>query len=58
MLDPLALTLAAAPYDDEPLDEDSFASERDQSVAHDKVLDELGLTSEDFARMGRTPLVS
>jgi len=64
MLDPLARTLASAPYDDEPVsaeeareaEEAKAALARGEGVAHEKVLAEFGLTSEDFERMGRTPL--
>jgi hypothetical protein len=64
MLDPLARTLASAPYDDEPMSpeearevEAAKASlARGEGVPHEKVLAEFGLTSEDFERMGRTPL--
>jgi hypothetical protein len=64
MLDPLARTLASAPYDDEPVSEEeareveeskaSFA--RGEGIPHDEVLAEFGLSPEDFERMGRTPL--
>lgn len=64
MLDPLARTLASAPYDDEPVSEEearaveaskaSFA--RGESIPHEEVLAEFGLTPEDFERLGRTPL--
>ena len=64
MLDPLARALATASYDDELVGAEeaceiaaaraSFA--RGEGVSHDEVLAEFGLTSEDFARMGRTPL--
>jgi hypothetical protein len=64
MLDPLARTLASTPYDDEPASpeearevEAAKASlARGEGVPHEKVLAESGLTSEDFERMGRTPL--
>jgi hypothetical protein len=63
MLDPLARTLASAPYDDEPVSaeearevEAAKASlARGECIPHEKVLAEFGLTSEDFERMGRTP---
>ena len=64
MLDPLAPTLASAPYDDEPVSaeearevEAAKASlARGEGIPHEEVLAEFGLTSEDFERMGRTPL--
>jgi hypothetical protein len=63
MLDPLARTLAAAPYDDEPVSQEeareveaSKASiARGEGIPHEKVIAEFGLSSEDFERMGRTP---
>lgn len=64
MLDPLARTLASAPFDDEPVGEaeareieSSKASlARGEGIPHEDVLKEFGLSSEDFQRMGRTPL--
>ena len=63
MLDPLARTLAAAPYDDEPVSQEEAreveaskeALGRGEGVPHEKVLTEFGLSSEDFERMGGTP---
>lgn len=63
MLDPLARTLASAPYDDEPVSEDEAREvesakaslARGEGVPHEKVIAEFGLTSEDFDHMGRTP---
>lgn len=64
MLDPLSRSLANAPYDDEPVSDEeareiaasraSFA--RGESIPHEEVLAEFGLSLEDFERMGRTPL--
>jgi hypothetical protein len=63
ILDPLARTLASAPYDDEPISQEE-AREAEASKAslasgegtpHEKVLAEFGLSSEDFERMGQTP---
>jgi hypothetical protein len=64
MLDPLARTLANAPFDDEPVSEEeareveeakaSFA--RGEGIPHEEILAEYGLSSEDFERVGRTPL--
>lgn len=64
MLDPLAHALANAPYDDEPVsDEEARDAEarkasltRGEGVPHEEVLAEFGLSSQDFDRMGRTPL--
>lgn len=64
MTAPLARSLANAPIDDEPVSEeeaheiaDARASlDRGEGIPHEKVLAEFGLTSEDFERMGRTPL--
>ena len=62
MLDPLARTLASAPYDDEPVsaeearevEEAKTSLARGESIPHDEVLAEFGLTSNNFERMGRT----
>jgi len=64
MLDPLARTLASAPYDDEPVSEEEAREieaakaslARGEGIPHEEVLSEFGLTSEDFERLGRTPL--
>jgi hypothetical protein len=64
MLDPLAHALASAPYDDEPVSvEEARGVEaakaslaRGEGIPHEEVLAEFGLTSEDFKRLGRTPL--
>jgi hypothetical protein len=64
ILDPLARTLASAPYDDEPVSEEEAREvasakaslARGEGIPHEKVLAEFGLSSEDFERMGRTPL--
>jgi len=64
ILDPLARTLASAPYDDEPVSQEEAREveaakaslARGEGVPHEEVLAEFGLTSEDFERMGRTPL--
>jgi hypothetical protein len=66
MLDPLARTLASAPYDDEPVSATEARDVADartslgrgEGIPHEQVLAEFGLTSEDFDRMGRTPLES
>jgi hypothetical protein len=64
MLDPVARSLANAPVDDEPVSEEEAREiaaaraslDRGEGIPHEKVLAEFGLTPEDFARMGRTPL--
>ena len=66
MLDPVTRSLANAPLDDEPVSEEEAREiaavrasfDRGEGIPHEKVLAEFGLTSEDFARMGRTPLDS
>ncbi len=64
MTDPVARSLADAPIDDEPVTEAEALEiatargslDRGEGIAHERVLAEFGLTSEDFERMGRTPL--
>ncbi len=64
MLDPVARTLANAPFDDEPVSEEEArdvaasraALARGETIPHDEILAEFGLTPEDFDRMGQTPL--
>ena len=66
MLDPLASTLANAPFDDEPETDDerqAVAASRNwlekragQVIPNEDVLAEFGLSSEDFERLGRNPL--
>jgi hypothetical protein len=64
MTDPVARSLANAPVDDEPVTEEEAREiaaaraslDRGEGVPHEEVLAEFGLTSEDFERMGRTPL--
>lgn len=64
MLDPVAIALAAAPLDDEPVPDDEareIAESRTERthgdiIPHEEVLGEFGLSVEDFERMGRTPL--
>src|SRR5271169_5280838 len=63
ILDPLARTLASAPYDDEPVSQEEAreveaskaALARGEGIPHEKVLAEFGLSAEEFERMGRTP---
>jgi len=64
MLDPVSVALANAPYDDEPVSEEESrdiaearaAYARGEVVSNEEVLAEFGLTTEDFERMGQTPL--
>ncbi len=64
MLDPVSVALANAPYDDEPVSDEEArdiaearaAAARGEVVFNEEVLAEFGLTTEDFERMGRTPL--
>jgi hypothetical protein len=64
MTDPVAQSLANAPVDDEPVTEEEAREiaavraslDRGEGIPHEKVLAEFGLTPEEFARMGRTPL--
>ena len=63
LADPVARSLANAPIDDEPVTKEEageIAAARasfdlGKGVAHEELLAEFGLSSEDFARMGRTP---
>jgi hypothetical protein len=64
ILDPVSRSLANARADDEPVTQEEAreiaaaraSMDRGEGIPHEKVLAELGLTSEDFAQMGRTPL--
>jgi mRNA-degrading endonuclease RelE of RelBE toxin-antitoxin system len=64
MVDPVARSLANAPYDDEPVSEEEtreIAAARNafahgESVSQEEVLAGFGLTPEDFERMGQTQL--
>ena len=64
MLDPVARSLANAPYEDEAISEEetrAVAASKEwlkdhEPIPNEEVLAEFGLTQEDFARMGRTPL--
>lgn len=66
MLDPVDRAIANAPPEDEPISEEeeravaaSKAWLKDhEPIPNEDVLREFGLTSEDFERMGRTPLES
>ena len=64
LLDPVARSLANAPYGDEPVSEQEArdiaearaAYARGEAVSNDDVLADFGLTVDDFERMGRAPL--
>ena len=64
ILDPVARSLAKAPIEDEPISEDETLAvaasktwlKNNEPIPHEDVLPELGLSTEDFERMGRTPL--
>ncbi|HEV2133051.1 MAG TPA: hypothetical protein VGR47_02195 [Terracidiphilus sp.] len=64
MLDPVRISLANAPLDDEPVSEEEArdiaearaAYARGEVVSNEEVLAEFGLTTEEFERMARTPL--
>ena len=66
MLDPLARRLANVAYEDErPSNSETLAVDRSKAwlkthkpIPNEEVLAEFGLTSEDFERMGRTPIES
>jgi len=64
MLDPVARSLANAPYDDEPISEEENRAvaaskewlKHNDPIPHEEILAEFGLTSEDLDHMARTPL--
>lgn len=64
MLDPVSISLANAPMDDEPISDEEVrdvaearaAVARGEVVSNEEVLAEFGLTAQDFERMGQTPL--
>jgi hypothetical protein len=64
LLDPVARSLANAPFDDEPVSDEEArdiaearaAYARGEAVSNDEVLAEFGLTADDFERMGQAPL--
>ncbi len=64
MVDPVAHSLANAPVDDEPLTQEEIREiaaaraslDRGEGIPNEEVLAEFGLSPDDFARMGRTPL--
>src|SRR5580704_12438859 len=63
MLDPLARTLASAPYDDEPVSQQEAREveaakaslARGEGIPNEKILSEFGLSSEDFERICSAP---
>ncbi len=64
MTDPVARAIANAPIEDEPISEEEIRTveasrewlKTHKGIPNEEVLAEFGLTSEDFERMGRTPL--
>ena len=64
MIDPVARSLANAPVDDEPISEEEMRAveasrewlKNHETISHEEVLADFGLTLEDFERMGHTPL--
>ena len=64
ILDPVARSLAKAPFEDEAITEEETLAvdaskawlKNNQPIPHEDVLAELGLSAEDFERLGRTPL--
>ena len=64
LVDPLSRKLALAPIDDEPFTEEDRQSvaeaeewlKRNKPIRLEEVLADVGLTMEDWERMGKTPL--
>jgi len=64
LLDPVARSLANAPYDDEPVSDEEKREilearewlRHNEPISNEEVLAEFGLTANDFDRMARTPL--
>ena len=64
ILDPVARSLAKAPFEDEPISEEETLAvaasktwlQNNEPIPQEEVLSEIGLSAEDFERMGRTPL--
>jgi hypothetical protein len=62
--DPVARSMANVPLEDEPISEEEMRAveasrewlKHHEPISHEEVLAELGVTPEDFERMGRTPL--
>jgi hypothetical protein len=63
ILDPVAQSLAKAPFEDEPIGEEENLAvaasktwlKNNQPIPHEDVLSEIGISPEDFERLGRTP---
>ena len=64
MVDPLAIAIANAPLDEEPLSteeerelvEARAALAQGVGIPHEEILKDFGLTPEDWDRMGETPI--
>jgi hypothetical protein len=64
ILDPVARSLAKAPLEDEPISEEESLAvaasktwlKNNEPIPHEDVLSEIGLSAEDFERLGRTPI--
>ena len=64
ILDPVARSLAKAPFEDETISEEETQAvaaskewlKNNEPISNENVLSDLGLSAEDFERMGRTPL--
>jgi hypothetical protein len=64
ILDPVARSLAKAPFEDEPISEEEELAvaaskawlKNNQPIPNENVIAEFGLSNEEFERMGRTPL--
>jgi hypothetical protein len=64
MTDSVACAIAHAPIEDEPISEEEMRGveaskewlKTHDGIPNEQVLAEFGLTTEDFERMGRTPL--
>jgi hypothetical protein len=64
ILDPAARSIAIAPIEDEQISEEESLAvaaskiwlKNNLPIAHEDILSEFGISSEDFERMGRTPL--
>ena len=63
LLDPVSRAIATAPIDDDPMTEAERHAiaeadewlQRNEPIPHEEVLTELGLTMEDWERMGNEP---
>jgi hypothetical protein len=64
ILDPAARSIEIAPIEDEQISEEESLAvaaskiwlKNNLPIAHEDILSEFGISSEDFERMGRTPL--